>query len=545
MSVLRYRDPVTGLWLPVAPGPRGPKGDKGDKGDTGDLANLDIGTVTTGSPAAAHIDGNFEDGYELDLTLPSVGAGSIHDADVNAAADIAPSKIDGTAITAVTLPAATAHKSNRAEAWVDWTARPDGTPTALDSGHALALYRNSYGAGADFRVVSGVLRNIADTADLAYSYAEVHLSDNVSRIGVEWVIQAGGGSPILCVWKSHITDINTIPDAPCHLQIGKTEWKFGVFTGNVLTDILTGTYGAPLAEGVTLRAEVYLIGDTAWILLPDNTWHTVTDSRIATNAGEYPCWEVGTLDASTAPCAHITRMWADSGQDYRDSIGTLTQALTRLRGIPISNTESGTNAAARTGASNTASATHSTVGGGLSNTASGDYATVLGGRSNLASPEYSTAVGYQAKPPAYGGLTHASGMFAAQGDAQVSDFVLRATTTDATPTNMGTDGSPTYMGKIPVAAVQSYACEALVVARLASGSYDQQAAYRVSFCVGRDLATIVQTGSTEVVVLGETDAAWTIAVDVDVTYNMFTLQVTGGAGQTVHWVASLRCVGAI
>ena len=58
------------------PGPRGytgntgPKGDKGDKGDTGDLANLDIGTVTTGSPAAAHIDGNFEDGYELDLTLP-------------------------------------------------------------------------------------------------------------------------------------------------------------------------------------------------------------------------------------------------------------------------------------------------------------------------------------------------------------------------------------------------------------------------------------------------------------------------------------------
>ena len=101
MAVLKYWDETLSEWLPVAPGP---KGDKGDKGDTGDLANLDIGTVTTGSPAAAHIDGNFEDGYELDLTLPSVGAGSIHDADVNAAADIDPSKIAGTALTFDTMP---------------------------------------------------------------------------------------------------------------------------------------------------------------------------------------------------------------------------------------------------------------------------------------------------------------------------------------------------------------------------------------------------------------------------------------------------------
>lgn len=58
MAVLKYWDETLSEWLPVAPGP---KGDKGDKGDTGDLANLDIGTVTTGSPAAAHIDGNFEE----------------------------------------------------------------------------------------------------------------------------------------------------------------------------------------------------------------------------------------------------------------------------------------------------------------------------------------------------------------------------------------------------------------------------------------------------------------------------------------------------
>lgn len=86
------------------PGPRGytgntgPKGDKGDKGDTGDLANLDIGTVTTGSPAAASISGTPETGYELDLTLPPVGNGSISNIAVAADADIDPSKIAGTAV---------------------------------------------------------------------------------------------------------------------------------------------------------------------------------------------------------------------------------------------------------------------------------------------------------------------------------------------------------------------------------------------------------------------------------------------------------------
>ena len=446
---------------------------------------------------------------------------------------------------AATVAARLDNQSKRAEAWVDWSARPDGTPTALDSGHTLTLSRNSYGAGADFRVLSGTLCNIADTAALAYSYAEVQLAEAVSRIGVEWVIQAGGGSPILCVWKAHLVDTYpTIPDASCHLQIGKTEWKFGVFNDNVLTDILTGTYAAALPEGVTLRAEVYLIGSTAFILLPDNTWHTVTDSRIATNAGDFPCWEVGTIDASTAPCAKLVRCWADSGQDYRDDVSTLTQSLTRLRGIPTSNTESGTNAAARAGASNTASATHSTVGGGLSNTASGDYATVLGGRNNLANVEYTTALGYEAKSVAYGGVTQTAGYFAAQGDAQSTDFVLRCITTDATPTMMGLNGATTgYTGQIPVGATQGYACEALVVGKNTGAG--EVGVYKVQFALVRHYGDLVQTGTTIVTVLGEDDATWDVAVSVDAAIRVFTLLVTGAAGKTIHWVASLRCVGAI
>ena len=87
------------------PGPRGytgntgPKGDKGDKGDSVDLAELDVGTVTTGTPAEAQITGNLEDGYELNLVLPPVGDGSISDISIAADADIDPSKIAGTAVT--------------------------------------------------------------------------------------------------------------------------------------------------------------------------------------------------------------------------------------------------------------------------------------------------------------------------------------------------------------------------------------------------------------------------------------------------------------
>jgi len=44
------------------------------------IASLDIGTVGTGSPAAADVTGNPEDGYELNLTLPPVGANGVNTA---------------------------------------------------------------------------------------------------------------------------------------------------------------------------------------------------------------------------------------------------------------------------------------------------------------------------------------------------------------------------------------------------------------------------------------------------------------------------------
>ena len=67
------------------------------------VPDLDIGMVDTGTPAAASLTGTPETGYELDLTLPPVGNGSISNIAVAADADIACTKIAGTALTSAGL----------------------------------------------------------------------------------------------------------------------------------------------------------------------------------------------------------------------------------------------------------------------------------------------------------------------------------------------------------------------------------------------------------------------------------------------------------
>jgi len=117
------------------------------------------------------------------------------------------------------------------------------------------------------------------------------------------------------------------------------------------------------------------------------------------------------------------------------------------------------------GQSNTASTnTHATVVGGQSNTASGQYAIAGGfsctasgqlslaiGRVNTASGQYSTALGNQSFAYQTGFLSHSSGSFTSNGDAQQSLLISRresALITGAT-TVLSLDGSGTSALIIP------------------------------------------------------------------------------------------------
>ncbi len=111
---------------PIGPqgiqGPLGPQGIAGPVGPTGPAPTFDVGTVETGT-ADVSLSGNESTGYHLNLVLPSAGAdgvnttaiqngavtsekianGSIQNEDINAAADIARTKIAGTALTAESM----------------------------------------------------------------------------------------------------------------------------------------------------------------------------------------------------------------------------------------------------------------------------------------------------------------------------------------------------------------------------------------------------------------------------------------------------------
>ena len=98
-----------------------------------------------------------------------------------------------------------------------------------------------------------------------------------------------------------------------------------------------------------------------------------------------------------------------------------------------SNTSSSYNSTVGGGRSNTSSGSYSTVGGGRSNTSSGYNSTVGGGTNNISSGDYGTVIGgLQAVSNKHGEVSHSSGRFSVNGDAQHSILIARRNTTDNT-----------------------------------------------------------------------------------------------------------------
>lgn len=91
---------------------------------------------------------------------------------------------------------------------------------------------------------------------------------------------------------------------------------------------------------------------------------------------------------------------------------------------------------------NSLSGTANVISGGISNNSQGTGNVVAGGQSNTVSGQFSTIVGgLRANDRGlYGGLCKASGFFAAQGDAQGCDYVLRGTTANTSAVTLTTDG---------------------------------------------------------------------------------------------------------
>jgi hypothetical protein len=182
---------------------------------------------------------------------------------------------------------------------------------------------------------------------------------------------------------------------------------------------------------------------------------------------------------------------------------------------------------------------YGTVSGGRRNRVSGRYATVTGGRGNRATADYSAVPGGSfAAADHFGEIAHASGRFAAAGDAQTSVLVARAVTTDAaTEVELFLDGASQRMS---LADGDTWFFNIHLVAR----EVDQAK----RSCAYRSQGVIERTGSSTTVVdqsaheqWGPSGVAFGIAnVLADDAHEALVIRVHGVAATTVRWLARIE-----
>lgn len=191
------------------------------------------------------------------------------------------------------------------------------------------------------------------------------------------------------------------------------------------------------------------------------------------------------------------------------------------------------------GDSNAATEAFATVGGGGDNVAAGQNATVVGGYDNAAEGSYATVGGgRQGYAALYGQQAHAAGQFAARGDAQRSDYVLRNATSNATQTELFLDG---VGERLTLSDDTTWFFEARIAARRTDAN-NESAAYILQGCLDRNAGTVALVGSVAKIILAEDTSAWDVTAEADNTNKALVIKVTGEASKAIRWVAHVATV---
>jgi hypothetical protein len=165
------------------------------------------------------------------------------------------------------------------------------------------------------------------------------------------------------------------------------------------------------------------------------------------------------------------------------------------------------------------------------------HGTISGGQSNVIYVQYGTiAGGAQAAARNYGQMAYASGQFATNGDAQTALYVCRNLTTNATQTVLFLDGDSKRMVVPPNT---TWAYDVLITGRAANGD---SAAYQVRGAIKNNAGTTTLVGTPNVTVLAEDVPAWDVEVRAGDINDVLLVDVTGTAGTSIRWVASVRTV---
>jgi hypothetical protein len=140
----------------------------------------------------------------------------------------------------------------------------------------------------------------------------------------------------------------------------------------------------------------------------------------------------------------------------------------------------------------------------------------------------------------YGQNAHAAGNFAAVGDAQTSQYVLRTTTSDATAdVELFLDGSSSRI-IIPPTSARTFTVQ---IVAYNNYSTPTAAGYIVQGCIRRDASnnTVLASAVTATLLWEEgVMSGCSVLVDADDTNEALRIRVTGLANRIIRWVASVR-----
>jgi hypothetical protein len=194
------------------------------------------------------------------------------------------------------------------------------------------------------------------------------------------------------------------------------------------------------------------------------------------------------------------------------------------------------------GRNNTASGSDSTVAGGAFTTASGSVAAIIGGADNTASGDSSIAAGRLGLADLYGMFSHASGRFAAIGDAQYSRMILRRQTADATPSILTADGGTgSTSTRVILANNTGYQFLVQVMARDTSGTDSAWWTIRGGIIKNTTSGSTTLIGTNIIETSSTAGAsAWTLTATADTTNGALEITATGALGITIRWVATVH-----
>lgn len=278
-----------------------------------------------------------------------------------------------------------------------------------------------------------------------------------------------------------------------------------------------------------------------------------------------PNTSTGALEAFyLGPIADSTTTGGNARGTYAIDLQTLRSAATQVAGglysvaIGVTNVSSGENTVAiglgnsainydsvaigklngagyggvAIGWSNSAPLTGIALGQG--NTASADTSVAIGS-SNTASGTFSRSTGRYAESSRYGMTSHASGRFAATGDAQSCGFVLSRKTTDATPVNLGLDGSTTRL-TIPSGKTMT---GFLIVKGIKSDGSAKARFVRLVDITNVGGTTALDT-PIEAIGTDYNPSACVLAVTAENATDDLQINITGPAGETWRWVGTFN-----